>query len=345
MLSIRVGIIGCGSIAQFRHAPEYAGHEDVQLAAVYDRNPERSARMAEKYGSNIKESAEDLLQDPCIDAVSICTSNETHHDLSIAALRAGKHVLCEKPISVTIEEAEAMKEAALQANRILMIAHNQRFNESHQMARTLLRKGAIGRVLSIRVTFGHSGPENWAYVKSTKSWFFDKTRSVFGAAGDLGIHKFDLVRFLLDDDLSEIAALDGTLHKSDENGSPVAVNDNMVCVFRTRRGVLGTMALSWTYYGEEDNSTIIYGENGIMKILEDPLHPLIVVHADGSVERYQSAGMQTNDSQSDSGVIRKFVAAILQNESSPVDCNDGIASLRMLQAAAQSAREGRLIHI
>lgn len=238
-----------------------------------------------------------------------------------------------------------MKEAAVQAGRILMVAHNQRFNESHQMAKRLLQKGTIGRALSIRVTFGHSGPENWAYVKSTKSWFFDKTRSVFGAAGDLGIHKFDLVRYLLDDDLSEVAALEGTLHKSDESGSPVAVNDNMVCVFRTRKGVLGTMALSWTYYGEEDNSTIIYGENGIMKILADPLHSIIVVHADGSVDKYETAGMQTNDSQTESGVIREFIAAILQNEPSPVDCDDGIASLRMLQAAAQSASEGRLIYL
>ena len=109
---IRVGIIGCGKIAQVRHLPEYAANPHVELAGYYDLNTQRAQEMAAQYGGKVYESYFDLLNDPSIDAVSICVENRSHAEISTAALYAGKHVLCEKPMAVTLAECESMVAAA-----------------------------------------------------------------------------------------------------------------------------------------------------------------------------------------------------------------------------------------
>ena len=103
-----IGIIGCGKIAQVRHIPEYAGHPQARLSGFYDLNQERARELAEKWGGKAYSSWEEMLADPGIDAVSVCVANNAHAQLSIAALRAGKHVLCEKPMATTLADCEAM---------------------------------------------------------------------------------------------------------------------------------------------------------------------------------------------------------------------------------------------
>ena len=262
-MKIKVAIIGCGSITEFRHAPEYAANAHAEIAAFFDHNPERAERLAGMFGGKVAPSIDAIIEDPAIDAVSVCTSNETHEEVTVKALRAGKHVLCEKPIAISVEGARAMMKAEEESDCVLMIGHNQRFSQAHVVAKRLVASGEIGKVLTFQTTFGHSGPEHWAFEKSKDSWFFSKDRSVLGAAGDLGIHKLDLIRYLLEDEIADIAAFGGALHKTDSEGEPISVNDNMVCIVKTEGGVLGTVSLSWTYYGEEDNSTTLYGEKGI----------------------------------------------------------------------------------
>lgn len=107
-----IGIIGCGKIAQVRHIPEYAAHPAARLAGYYDLNQERAQALAEQWGGQAYPTWEALLTDPAIDAVSICAANTAHAELTIAALRAGKHVLCEKPMATTLADCEAMAAAA-----------------------------------------------------------------------------------------------------------------------------------------------------------------------------------------------------------------------------------------
>lgn len=103
-----IGIIGCGKIAQVRHIPEYADHPEAKLLGFYDINYARAAELAQKHGATAYETVDALLENPDIHAVSICAANFAHAELTIAALRAGKHVLCEKPMAITLEECEAM---------------------------------------------------------------------------------------------------------------------------------------------------------------------------------------------------------------------------------------------
>ena len=157
-----IGIIGCGKIAQVRHIPEYAGHPQARLAGFYDLNQERARELAEKWGGKAYSSWEEMLADPGIDAVSVCVANNAHAQLSIAALRAGKHVLCEKPMATTLADCEAMVAAARESGKFLMIGQNQRLTKAHQKARELVENGTLGKILTFRTTFGHGGPETWS---------------------------------------------------------------------------------------------------------------------------------------------------------------------------------------
>ena len=116
-----IGIIGCGKIAQTRHIPEYMDNQDSRLAAFYDVNAERARFLAKKYGGRAYGTYRELLQDKEIDAVSVCVPNELHAQISIEALKAGKDVLCEKPMAVSLTECRQMVAAARESGKCLMI--------------------------------------------------------------------------------------------------------------------------------------------------------------------------------------------------------------------------------
>ena len=140
-----IGIIGCGKIAQVRHIPEYMDHPQANLAGLFDLNQERARELAQKYGARAYSSWEEMLADPAIDAVSVCVANNAHAEISIAALKAGKHVLCEKPMATTLADCEAMVAAARESGKFLMIGQNQRLTRAHQKARELVEQGALER--------------------------------------------------------------------------------------------------------------------------------------------------------------------------------------------------------
>ena len=244
-----IGIIGCGKIAQVRHIPEYAEHKDAKLLGFYDINKERAAALAQQYGGTAYATVEELLANPDIHAVSVCAANFAHAELPIAALNAGKHVLCEKPMAVTLEECEAMVEAAKKNGKFLMIGHNQRLAKAHAVARKLIVDGLIGDIVTFRTTFGHGGPETWSVDPGLNTWFFDKTRAAMGAMADLGIHKTDLIHFLTGQQVVRTTARVTTLDKKDADGNLISVDDNAVCIYELSGGAFGTMTASWTYYG------------------------------------------------------------------------------------------------
>ena len=227
---IRVGIIGCGKIAQVRHLPEYAANPHAEVVAYYDKNRARAEEMAAKYGGDVCDSYFDLLNRNDIDAVSICVENRSHAEISTAALYAGKHVLCEKPMAVTLAECESMVAAAERNGKHLMIGHNMRFDPVHRRAKQLLDRGVIGDVITFRAVLGNAGPEGWSVDEGT--WFFDKNKAALGALSDMGIHKVDLIQYLLGQKVIETTAKVVTLNKRDNEGQLIGVDDNALCILR-----------------------------------------------------------------------------------------------------------------
>ena len=344
---LKIGIIGCGTIAQRRHIPEYASNPACELAAFYTATPGKAQKMAEQYGGKAYTDLEEFLSSG-LDAVSICSTNALHAEHTIKALEHGLHVLCEKPMAVTREECEAMTEAAQKYGRKLMIAQNQRFAKAHQKAKALIKEGVIGRPLSFDSVYAHGGPENW--VGQANPWFFDKEHSVFGAMADLGIHKTDLLQYLLGEPIVRISAVLQTQDKRYPDGSLIAVDDNAFCLYQTRSGISGTMHVSWTQYGEEINSTVIQGSKGVIRCYDDPVYDLIVEHPGKEAEKYQLGTVGNNEEAVkgvtfDSGVIAAFVDCILKDEPEPVSGEEAFQAMKVIFAAEESNRTGRVIEI
>ncbi|MCX7842548.1 MAG: Gfo/Idh/MocA family oxidoreductase [Clostridia bacterium] len=342
---VKVGIIGCGSISKHRHAPEYALNPQCKILGYYDLIPKRAQELAEKFGGKVYESLEELLADKEIDAVSVCTSNAYHAPISISALKSGKHVLCEKPMATTAEDAKKMIETAKAAGKYLMIGHNQRLAPAHIRAKEILKSGEAGTILTFRTTFGHGGPEWWSADKGLHTWFFKKKEAVVGAMGDLGVHKADLIRWLIDDEISEVKAYVSSLDKKNDAGEIIEVDDNAVCVLKSKKGIIGTLCASWTYYGEEDNSTVLYCSNGVMRIYDNPEFPIVFTKRNREKIFYQVGKIQTNEEQSKSGVIDLFIDSIVRNTPPEISGEEGFAALKIILGCIESAEKGTSIKL
>ncbi|KIL52876.1 Gfo/Idh/MocA family protein [Jeotgalibacillus campisalis] len=339
MKKVRVGIIGCGSITGKRHFPEYKANEHVEITALCDLVEERAKVYADEVGANVYSSFEDLLEDPSVDAVSVNLPNALHAPVTIKALQAGKHVLCEKPMATSVQEAEDMIQAADEAGKTLMIGHNQRFVASHEKGREYIQEGRLGRVYSFRTAFGHGGPEGWS-VDGRDSWFFDKEKAFLGAMGDLGVHKSDLVRYLFDQDVVEVGGFVDTLAKEETK-----VDDNAVCIIKLKDGTMGTLTASWSHTKFGDNSTIIYGEKGVLRLEDDGDYSFIFYPLEGEPEKLNLGKIQTNEEggQSKTGVIDEFIESILENRAPAVTGLEGKKALEIVLAALESSETKKIL--
>ncbi|WP_062108186.1 Gfo/Idh/MocA family protein [Bacillus niameyensis] len=340
MTKLKVGVVGCGSIAKFRHLPEYAMNKEVEIAAVCDIVEERANEMADKYGGKAYADYKLMLAEADLDLVSVCTPNYLHAPISIDALKAGKHVLCEKPMATKEEEAQNMIQAAKESGKKLMIAHNQRFVPSHKKAKEMIESGQVGKIFSFRTAFGHGGPEGWS-VDGKDSWFFEKEKAFIGAMGDLGVHKTDLMRYILGEEFVEVGSFVESGAKEDST-----VDDQAVCILKTESGIIGTLAASWAY-GKEDNSTVIYGEKAVLRLEDDPEYSLIVHHRNGETETFDLGKIQSNDEggQTSTHVIDTFVDCVVNNSEPPINGEEGRKSLKVVLAALESSETKKIVQV
>lgn len=192
--SVTVGIIGCGAIANAAHLPAYAALPNAKIAYVCDIKKDRADAAAAKYGGKPVYSYRDVLADSSVTAVSICTPNDTHAEITVAALKAGKHVLCEKPAARTYAEAQTMLAACAETGMILNIGVVNRFNTAVNKIKTLIDEGVLGEVYHVVASFrahrsipGLGGP------------FTTKALSGGGVLIDWGVHYLDLIMYCLND--------------------------------------------------------------------------------------------------------------------------------------------------
>ncbi len=344
---LKIGIIGCGKITEVRHAPEYAENPNCQLVAFFDVVPERAKALAEQYGGVAYDSIEALLASD-VDAVSVCVANAYHAQASIQALKAGKHVLCEKPMATTPEDCEAMVAAAKAAGKFLMIGQNQRLAKAHVKAREIIESGEMGRVITFETHFAHPGPEGWTGVRD--SWFFDKKVASFGVMADLGVHKTDLIHYLTGKKIVRTSAVLATLDKTFSDGRPITVDDNAYAIYTMEDGVVGTMHVSWTNYGNENNSTKMYMEGGVLRMYDDPKYSLIVEKRDGEVIPYEldlltSNKEQTTGGRTSTGVIDAFVESIITNTPPAISGESAMHAMKVVFANEQSAQLGKAVDV
>lgn len=341
MKEIRIGVIGCGKIAQVRHLPEYATHPRAVLAGYYDKVSERAAEVAARYGGKVYASYYDLINDPEIDAVSVCVENRAHAEITTAALYAGKHVLCEKPMAVTLAECESMVEAAERNGCRLMVGHNLRFDPVYRHAKRLLDEGVIGDVITFRAVIGNAGPEGWSMGSHDENtWYFDKKKAAIGALSDLGIHKVDLLQYLLGQKVVETTAKVVTLNKRGDDGKLIGVDDNALCILRMSGGAMGTMAASWTIYGHHSASTCFYGTRGSLLVYCDDTYPIIVRDHMG-----RSTNYLPEPTNGRSGVIDEFVNALAVDRDPEVSGAEALTTMRTIFGCVESSEKDTSVKV
>lgn len=188
MEKIRVAVVGAGHVAQVAHIPAYISHPDVELTAIVDDDPVKGRKVKKQYGfKKFYEDLAEMLEKEDIDAVDICTPNYLHAPMAIAALRSGRHVLCEKPLARNAREAEQMVKVAEKAKRYLMVAMNNRFREDVRVLRTFIERKELGDIQMVK-----TGWLRRVHDWRERTWFTEKGKAGGGVLLDLGIALTDL---------------------------------------------------------------------------------------------------------------------------------------------------------
>lgn len=192
---VKIGIIGCGGIAMNKHFPALALVPEVEMTAFCDTTLDKAEVAARKYGAEGAKTYQDyrqLLADPSLDVIHVCTANDTHAEITIAALEAGKHVMCEKPMAKTAAEAEQMLEAARRTGKKLSIGYNNRFRSDSQQLYRICRSGDLGEIYYAKA---HAIRRRGV---PTRGVFLDEEKQGGGPLIDIGTHALDLTLWMMD---------------------------------------------------------------------------------------------------------------------------------------------------
>ena len=248
---LRVGIIGGGFMGRVHtNAARTAGAEVVAISSSSLAGAERAA--AEFGIARAYASSEQLLADPEIDVVHICTPNSTHASLALATLMAGKHVICEKPLATTSAEAQALVEAAAQSGKVAAVPFIYRYHPMVREARARVAAGQVGRVLSVRGSY----LQDWLLEAGDNNWRVDTAAGGASRAfADIGSHLVDLMEFVLNDQISSLSAVTNTVH-AERGGKPVETEDEAALIFKTKSGVIGTLFVSQVAPGRKNRLLI-----------------------------------------------------------------------------------------
>lgn len=270
MSKLRVAVIGAGSISEM-HLRSYQNNPDVELYAICDLNEERAKAKAEKYSiSRVFTDYKELLTDASIDAVSICTWNNSHAPISIAAVEAGKHVLTEKPLCKTVEEALEVEKAVQRSGKTLQVGFVRRYASNTGIVKSFLDNGELGDIYYAKAScirrLGNPG-----------GWFADVERSGGGPLIDVGVHVIDLCWYLMG--RPKVKSVSGNTYNrlgnranvknlafykaADYDATHNTVEDMANALIRFENGASILVDVSFTLHAKEDELTVkLYGDKG-----------------------------------------------------------------------------------
>ena len=258
MKKVRFGIIGCGKIAQKNHIPGLLTNaKDAEIVAMYDIKPGKAEALAEQYGLKVKfyKSEKAILAAPDVDAVIIATPNSCHYPQTIHALKAGKHVLVEKPMSYTPEQADEMIDLSLKQGLVLQVNQSMRFNRLMNGVHDLVAGGLLGDVINFRCQRANDSTPNKRWSIGA-DWFVDP-KFEGSLVGDIAVHMADLLQWTV----GPVKRIMAITRKRDHK-----VEDNVVALLDFANGATGILEQSWTYpsgfWAQE-----IYGTKGTLRTI------------------------------------------------------------------------------
>lgn len=329
--SIGWGLIGASRIAADWMIDAIRAQDASDVVAVMSSNAERGNAYAREHGiARAYGDLDALLADSDVDAVYISTTNDLHCAQTVAAAHAGKHVLCEKPLALTLADGQRMVDACAAAGVQMGTNHHMRNATSHRAIRDVVRDGRIGQIRSARICFAIVLPERF------RDWRIND-RDGGGPILDLGVHLADTMRFVLDDEPHEVVA------QSVNHGMTAAgMEDEAMSVVRTRGGALVNLFPSWAAtYTEADIE--ILGSEGFV-LARNALMP--TTRAD--VVLGTSAGQTTLDLEDEpvyERAVRLFNAAIRGDGAPSCTGRDGVRSLALALAIREAAATGARVTV
>jgi UDP-N-acetyl-2-amino-2-deoxyglucuronate dehydrogenase len=341
---IRFGVIGCGVISQ-RHAEEILAIEDAELVAVADVEPSRAEAFGQRYGIDWYDDFHFLLDRTDIDVINVCTPSGMHARFATAAARAGKHVIVEKPIDISLPKADEMIESCRRAGVKLCVISQHRFDPATIKVKQMMMEGALGRPI-----LGEAAV-NWyrsqGYYDSAEwrgTWEWDGG----GVLMNQSIHTIDLLQYLMGP-VESVQAHMGTL-----NHDRIEVEDVAVAIVRFRNGGLGTIVGTTAAYPGLSARLEIFGTQGSAVIDSDKLTHLYV--AKGGIEGGQYKVEAENLAETELEVdvaypsahrlqFLDMMNAIRENREPLVNGEEGRKGLEIIQAIYQSARTGSAVSL
>lgn len=350
MANLRFGIVGAGSISRIS-CREILSHPDARIVAAADTSAPRLQELAAAFAiDRCYADAHALFADADVDAVYIAVPNVAHAALAIAALRAGKHVLLEKPFATSLAAAEGVAAVARSVDAQFMLAMNQRFGRAAQRIRALVAAGALGEIYHVKAFWRRR-----AGIPRIGSWFGDRSLSGGGGLLDIGVHMLDLALHTIDNftpvTVTGVAETrfgnrglgDGSWGSSERDRASFDADDFATAFIRLADGVSLTLDAAWAGHQESanENDVVLYGSEGGASIYGDRLFRNGA--ARGEYEVVQSPVAEV--AYPHASRFHHFINVVLGREPSCVTLDQALAVQRILDAVYASSASGREVSV
>ncbi len=331
---VRIGIIGAGRIGKV-HLQSITYHvKDAVVKAVADpfMNEETEAYIKSMGVDKVSKDYKDILSDPEIDAVMICSSTDTHAAISIEAINAGKHVFCEKPVDHSIEKIKAVEDALKGKNIKFQVGFNRRFDHNFAAIRKAVDDGRIGDPHIVKITSRDPEPPNPAYIKVSGGIFLDMT-----------IHDFDMATFLVNSDVEEVYVQSAVLVDPaiGEQGDV----DTAIITMKMTNGALCVIDNSRRAAYGYDQRAEVFGSKGMVSTSNDTLSSAVIADANGVTGEKPLFFFLERYMQSFTEEVCQFVDAIENDKETPVGIHAGMQSVKIGLAAKKSVQEHRPVKL
>jgi predicted dehydrogenase len=314
------------------HAAGWA-RTPAQVVGVHALDDDRTRRVVAQHGLAYYASYDDLLA--AVDAVDICTPTHLHPDHVLRAAAAGKHIICEKPLALTVPQAREMVTACEQAGVTLLVAHVVRFFPEYALARNAVERGDIGKVAVLRLTRCSFQPK-----LAADNWFLDPAKSG-GMMLDLMIHDFDYARWVAGE-------VESVYARSVRSRTPHAPDDYAIAILRHKDGALSNIEGGWAYPPPMFRTALeIAGDGGLIEHPADSSAPLGVYLKQGASGDAPDVALPLSPLSEDpyTTEIKHFYEVLVNGATPRVTARDGLAAVEIALAARESARTGRQVSI
>ena len=327
---LKVGLLGAGRIGQV-HAAVIAAHEGSTLAAISDVYAPAAEELAAKYHAQVR-SSDEIIADDAINAVLIATSTDTHSDLIEEATQAGKAVMCEKPVDLSLERARACLEAVSETGRPVMIGFNRRFDPSFAAIRDSLAAGQIGKAELLSVTSFDPAPPPVEYIKVSGGLF-----------RDMMIHDFDMTNFIMGETPVSISA-SGVCMVDPEIGRAGDI-DTAVVTLSYADGKLAVIKNSRRAAYGYDQRLELLGADGLLQAQNMLENTVVKSTSQGVISAKPTYFFIERYMPAYKAEWAAFVAAVQEGDDMPVSLQDGVEALAMAEAAQRSFDSSRPVRL